>query len=81
MSLPKIKFSSLKRTNFGFPSEFKTTLEDSTQIVLSYRCGILKLFVNSIMVHEMSKDDLDVGGFLEDKELYDILAKNDILDD
>lgn len=81
MSLPKIKFSSLKRTNLGFPSEWKTTLEDGTQVRFHFRHGRLKLFLNEIQKLETSKDEFDISGYMSDEDLYALMAKHEILDE
>ena len=76
--IPKIDFSELKRTNLGFPSEFKI---NTTRI--HYRYGKITIYVDNIVALETEKywEDADVGGFLSDEDLYKILKHHDLLID
>jgi hypothetical protein len=42
----KINFSTLVRTNLGFPSEWTGVCEDGNPIKISYRMGKTKIFHN-----------------------------------
>ena len=72
----KLQTKDLVRTNLGFPSEWKGKCLEGGEVLISYRYGKLKVFHDGVSVLETSKDDFDVGGYMEDKELFAILIKN-----
>lgn len=72
----KISLSSLERTNFAHPSEWVGLTESKENVKISYRCGEIKIFINDVLKEITEKDELDIGGFLEDKELKDILIRD-----
>lgn len=76
--IPKIDVKELKRTNLGFPSEWKLN-----NIRIHYRHGYLTLFVDEVERLKSGKfwDEFDLGGYLSDEELARILAHHDLLVD
>lgn len=76
MSVPKFKFEDLKRTNIGFPSEWKV---DNVRI--HFRYGIITIFVDEQRELETERhwigDDLD--GYMSDEDLKKVLAHHELL--
>lgn len=73
----KIKFSEFTRTNFAFPSEWK----NQTGTRIHYRNGRISIFQNEKLVIKTQKDDFDIGGFMEDSDLIDVLKRDGILEE
>lgn len=76
----RLKFSNLRRTNLGFPSEWKGKCSEDQDVVCSFRQGRLKVFSNGVLVLETWKDEWDISGYLSDEDLILLLTKNDLLD-
>lgn len=74
----KISLSSLVKTNFGHPSEWEGKSEKDEPVKISYRCGDIKIFLNDKHITTTHKDDLDIGGFMEDEELKQILIRDEL---
>ena len=72
--IPKIDFRELKRTHLGFPSEWVYN-----NVKISYRTGLIKIFVDGKLVFETSKDQFDVGGYMEDEELKHVLRRHNLV--
>lgn len=79
----KLKLDNFKRTNLGFPSEWKGKSEEGKDVVLSFRQGRLKVFVETVQfpIEHDCKDEWDISGYLEDADLKVILKKNDLIAD
>lgn len=75
----KVKLTDIRRTNLGFPSEWKGKSVEGIELVLSYRYGRLKIFEDGKQTLETCKDDFDVGGYLSDEDLTSLLKKHDLL--
>ena len=74
----KISLSSLERTNFAHPSEWEGKSDSDEPVKISYRYGEIKIFVNDKHHTTTDKNDLDLGGFMEDEELKQILIRDDL---
>ena len=77
---PKIKFSLLKRTNLGCPSIWEYDLDDK-HIKLHFRIGRFTHFINNTKIYEIERDQFDISGYMEDEDLYKLLAKYNLLDE
>ena len=75
----KINLDTLKRTNFAFPSEFYCETSDKNPVNISYRYGRIEIKINGASYLTTCKDEFDVGGYIEDKELIDILKKENLV--
>ena len=75
----KINFSTLVRTNLGFPSEWIGFCENDNPIKISYRIGRVKVFHNNELYDTLSLDEFDVGGYMDDKTLKTLLFKHGLL--
>lgn len=72
----KVDFSSLVRTNLGFPSEWKGKTTEGKDVKISYRYGKTKLSVDDVVVATLSLDPFDVGGYMDDCDLQKLLKTN-----
>ena len=80
----KIKLSTFKNTNIGFPSEWTCKTESGDDVLISYRYGRIKFFVNGEKVDmepEPEKDPFDVGGAMHCEEMVSILHRFELLSD
>lgn len=75
----KINFSTLVRTNLGFPSEWVGKTEDDKEVKISYRRGETKVYVQDILYATLSLDQFDLGGYMEDTTLMQLLKDNNLL--
>lgn len=72
----KIDFASLTRTHLGFPSEWEGKTSDGKDVKISYRCGRTKLSVGDKVVASLSLDQFDIGGYMDDETLLNLLKQN-----
>jgi len=77
----KVSLGSLKRTNFAFPSEWEGQTVDKQAVKISYRCGEIKIYVAEKLVETTEKNELDVGGYMEDEELEKVLLDQELAAD
>jgi len=77
----KLDISKLKRTNFAHPSEWSLQTTNQEPVKISYRCGEIKIFIQNEHVETTSKDEWDIGGYMEDEELIEILKRDGFLVD
>ena len=75
----KVVFSSLVRTNLGFPSEWGGKTVDEKEVKISYRCGRTKVIVEGKVVATLSIDQFDIGGYMDDHVLEKLLKDNGYL--
>lgn len=72
----KVDFSSLVRTNLGFPSEWEGKSADNKPIKISYRFGRAKVFCDNVLVDTLMIDEFDIGGYMDDHVLKKLLKDN-----
>lgn len=77
----RLRTKDLTRTHLGFPSEWKGKCIEGGEVFISYRYGKIRINHNNVLILETSKDDFDVGGYMEDKELFLILTKNGFVEE
>lgn len=75
----KINFSSLVRTHLGFPSEWVGVCETGKPVKISYRMGKTKVLHDEKLYATLSIDQFDIGGYMEDKTLEQLLKDNGLL--
>ena len=76
----KIKYLSLKRTKFAFPSEWEGITSENDKVRIHYRYGKISIFLNGVLNCETDKDELDVGGYLSDEDLQLVLIRDKLLE-
>lgn len=77
--MKKIDFSTLTRTNLGFPSEWTGKTIDGDEVKISYRHGITRVLINKILFATLSLDQFDLGGFMSDETLLKLLNDNNLI--
>ena len=75
----KIDFTSLVRTNLGFPSEWKGKSIDNKIVKISYRYGKTQVFCEDVLITTLSIDAFDIGGYMDDHVLQNLLKTNGLL--
>ena len=75
----KINFSTIIRTNLGSPSEWKGKTVDDEDVRITYRFGLVKIFLNDLIINTLSLDEFDLGGYTEDSTLRQLLTDNDLI--
>lgn len=75
----KIDFSSLVRTNLGFPSEWTGKTTDDSAVKISYRYGKTNVFINGSLKTTLTLDPFDVGGYMDDHVLKKLLEESGLL--
>lgn len=75
----KIIFSTVERTNLGFPSEWRCKSEDGKDLKISYRYGVAKISYDNKLLLTLSIDQFDTGGYMDDETLESLLIKNGLL--
>lgn len=76
----KVDFGSLTRTNLGFPSEWVGKSTDGGDVKISYRHGKTVVTHNGSVVATLSLDQFDIGGYMEDNVLQDLLKREKLID-
>jgi hypothetical protein len=77
----KVDFSSLVRTNLGFPSEWQGKSTEGKSIKISYRFGRTKVFCENVLVNTLVIDEFDIGGYMDDHVLKKLLKDNGYIED
>jgi len=63
----------------AFPSEWEGETIDSEHIKISYRYGEIKIFLDDVLKVTTDKSDIDVGGYMEDEELKEVLVRDKLV--
>jgi hypothetical protein len=79
----KILKKTIVETNIGFPSEFKCKTTEEEEVLLSYRSGRVKVFVNDELKRTIDgpEGEFDVGGSCTIEEMCDVLVREEFLHD
>ena len=75
----KVDFASLERTHLGFPSEWKGKTTEDKSVIISYRYGKTQIFCENVLVDTLSIDKFDIGGYMDDHVLKQLLTDNGYL--
>jgi hypothetical protein len=75
----QIKVSKIVRTNLSCPCVWEVQSEDGKSVKMTFRMGILKVFCDDKMILQDSKDDFDIGTYLDDDELVKLLKKHNLV--
>ena len=74
----KIRKETIIRKNLGFPSIFKAE-SDGGLILMNFRMGVLKIYLEDKLILETSKDQFDISGYLSDEDLLMILEREQLI--
>lgn len=77
----KIKTDTIKNVNIGFPAEWECQTEDGENVLISYRQGRVKFFVEEKHVETINgpEGQFDIGGSMHDDDLIVCLKREDML--
>jgi hypothetical protein len=77
----KILKKTITETNIGFPSEFSCKTETDEEVLLSYRNGRVKIFVNDELKNTINgpEGEFDIGGSCTELEMLSVLEREELL--
>jgi hypothetical protein len=74
----KIDRNTIKRINFGFPSEFTAKTESNDDVYIHFRFGDVTIKVNDVQIVHEPLEPYGHNGFLSDENLEKILKRNNL---
>lgn len=74
----KLIKSSLEQISLSCPSSWKGSLEDGTEVIITFRCGKLELKSGNRILIKGDKDQFDISSYIELQDALKILAKEGV---
>lgn len=61
------------------PSEWEGKSECGKNVRIHYRTGRISIYLDDVLKETTEKDDLDVGSYMDDEELIEILKRDKLV--